>query len=140
MLDNIKTELWETSFLSYLKNNEIDFRAHMPQIEFVLVDEFQDITEIRLKSLLSIHRIFPDAKFFTIGDINQSIYGFDRVPKDQWGRKLKVSPEEYAQALNPQPYYDKLYSALNPKQLTCSPTTAHTKEYLTNLRNSCPKG
>lgn len=117
-LDNIQTELWEKSFLNYLKDNETDFRAHIPQIEFVLVDEFQDITETRLESLLSINRIFPDAKFFTIGDINQSIYGFDRVPKDQWGRKLQVPPEVYAQALNPQPYYDKLYSALNPIQLT----------------------
>lgn len=117
-LDNIKTELWETSFLNYLKNNEIDFRAHIPQIEFVLVDEFQDITEKRLESLLSIHRIFPDAKFYTIGDINQSIYGFDRIPKDQWGHKFQLTPEEYAQALNPQPYYNKLYSALNPIKLT----------------------
>lgn len=117
-LDNIKTELWEQSFLNYLKDNETDFRAHIPQIEFVLVDEFQDITGTRLESLLSIHRIFPDAKFFTIGDINQSIYGFDRVPKDQWGHKMQVPPEVYAQALNPQPYYEKLYSALNPIQLT----------------------
>ena len=117
-LNNIKTELWEGAFLNYLQNNENDFRAHMPQIEFVLVDEFQDITKTRLQSLLSIHNIFPDAKFFTIGDINQSIYGFDRVPKDQWGHKLPITPKEYAQALNPQPYYDKLYSTLNPIRLT----------------------
>lgn len=117
-LNNIKTELWEGAFLNYLQNNENDFRAHMPQIEFVLVDEFQDITKTRLQSLLSIHNIFPDAKFFTIGDINQSIYGFDRVPKDQWGCKLPITPKEYAQALNPQPYYDQLYSTLNPIRLT----------------------
>lgn len=140
MLDNIKTELWETSFLSYLKNNEIDFRAHMPQIEFVLVDEFQDITEARLESLLSIHRIFPDAKFFTIGDINQSIYGFDRVPKDQSGRKLKVSPAEYAQALNPQPYYDKLYSALNPKQLTMFTNYRSYQGILDKSKEFLPQG
>lgn len=140
MLDNIKTDLWETSFLRYLKNNEIDFRAHMPQIEFVLVDEFQDITETRLESLLSIHRIFPDAKFFTIGDINQSIYGFDRVPKDQLGRKLKVSPAEYAQALNPQPYYDKLYSALNPKQLTMFTNYRSYQGILDKSKEFLPQG
>lgn len=140
MLDNIKTDLWETSFLSYLKNNEIDFRAHMPQIEFVLVDEFQDITETRLESLLSIHRIFPDAKFFTIGDINQSIYGFDRVPKDQLGRKLKVSPTEYAKALNPQPYYDKLYSVLNPKHLTMFTNYRSYQGILDKSKEFLPQG
>lgn len=140
MLDNIQIDLWENSFLTYLKNNEIDFRAHMPQIEFVLVDEFQDITETRLESLLSIHRIFPDAKFFTIGDINQSIYGFDRVPKDHLGRKLRVSPVEYAQALNPQPYYNKLYSALNPKQLTMFTNYRSYQGILDKSKEFLPQG
>lgn len=117
-LDNVATELWEDAFLRYLQYNKSDFLAHLPQIEFVLVDEFQDITDTRLKSLLSIHKLFPDANFFTIGDINQSIYGFDRVPKDQWGQKLQVSPEKYAHALNPQPYYDRLYQSLQPIRLT----------------------
>ncbi len=139
-LDNIKTDLWENSFLKYLKGNEIDFRAQMPQIEFVLVDEFQDITETRLESLLSIHSIFPDAKFFTIGDINQSIYGFDRVPKDQWGRKLQVKPEVYAQALNPQPYYNKLYSSLNPTQLTMFTNYRSYQGILDKSRDFLPQG
>lgn len=140
MLDNIDTGLWEISFLKYLNNNEIDFRAHMPQIEFVLVDEFQDITEARLESLLSIHRIFPDAKFFTIGDINQSIYGFDRIPRDRRGRKKQVTPEEYAQALDPQPYYDKLYSALNPIQLTMFTNYRSYQGILDKSREFLPKG
>lgn len=139
-LDNIKTELWETSFLNYLKNNEIDFRAHIPQIEFVLVDEFQDITEKRLESLLSIHRIFSDAKFYTIGDINQSIYGFDRIPKDQWGYKFQLTPEEYAQALNPQPYYNKLYSALNPIKLTMFTNYRSYQGILDKSREFLPEG
>lgn len=140
MLDNIQADLWEISFLNYLKGNEIDFRAHMPQIEFVLVDEFQDITETRLESLLSIHSIFPDAKFFTIGDINQSIYGFDRVPKDQWGRKQQIRPDVYAQALNPQPYYDKLYSALNPTQLTMFTNYRSYQGILDKSKEFLPQG
>lgn len=139
-LDNIQTDLWESAFLNYLQNNENDFRAHMPQIEFVLVDEFQDITEIRLQSLLSIHSIFPEAVYFTIGDINQSIYGFDRVPKDQWGRKQQVSPEQYAKALNPQPYYEKLYSALNPTRLTMFTNYRSYQGILDKSKEFLPQG
>lgn len=139
-LDNIQTDLWETSFLNYLKINEGDFRSHMPQIEFVLVDEFQDITQTRLDCLLSISSIFPDAKFFTIGDINQSIYGFDRVPKDQWGRKLQVSPEVYARALHPQPYYDTLDSALNPTQLTMFTNYRSYQGILDKSKEFLPQG
>lgn len=139
-LDNIQTDLWEAAFLNYLNDNEADFRAHLPQIEFVLVDEFQDITKTRLESLLSIHRIFPDAKFFTIGDINQSIYGFDRVPKDQWGHKLQVTPEVYAKALNPQPYYDELYSALDPTRLTMFTNYRSYQGILDKSKEFLPKG
>ena len=139
-LDNIQTDQWECAFLNYLQQNENNFRAHMPHIEFVLVDEFQDITEIRLQSLLSIHRIFPEAVYFTIGDINQSIYGFDRVPKDQWGRKMQVTPEQYANALNPQPYYEKLYSALSPTQLTMFTNYRSYQGILDKSKEFLPQG
>ena len=114
-LNNIPTEQWETLFLNYLRDsrNETIFRGKFPQIEFVLVDEFQDITETRLNSLNRIYEMFPDAKFFTIGDINQSIYGFDRVP-----RGVQLQPAQYADLLNPQPYYDRLDSILHPVQLS----------------------
>lgn len=139
-LDNIQTDLWETSFLNYLKDNEIDFRTHIPQIEFILVDEFQDITQTRLECLLSISNIFPDSKFFTIGDIHQSIYGFDRVPRDRWGNKLRVSPKEYAQSLAPQPYYDQLDSALHPTQLTMFTNYRSYQGILDKSRDFLPKG
>ena len=112
-LNNIPTEQWESEFLKYLNNNVSEFKVFFPQIEFVLVDEFQDITQTRLDSLLRIHKIYRKAKFFTIGDINQSIYGFDRVPKD-----VILTPEEYAEKLNPQPYYEQLKKELKPVQLT----------------------
>lgn len=117
-LDNIPTEMWEYEFLNYLSKHVRDFKARFPNIEYVLVDEFQDITTIRLDSLLRIHRIFRDAKFFTIGDINQSIYGFDRVPKDNFGRKITLLPEQYAEVLDPRPYYQKLDSEIHPVQLS----------------------
>ncbi len=117
-LDKIPTEMWEYEFLNYLNKHVRDFKARFPNIEYVLVDEFQDITSVRLDSLLRIHRIFRDAKFFTIGDINQSIYGFDRVPKDNFGRKITLLPEQYAEVLDPRPYYQKLDSEIHPVQLS----------------------
>lgn len=117
-LDKIPTEMWEYEFLNYLNKHVRDFKARFPNIEYVLVDEFQDITSVRLDSLLRIHRIFRDAKFFTIGDINQSIYGFDRVPKDVFGRKITLLPEQYAEVLDPRPYYKKLDREIHPEQLS----------------------
>ena len=117
-LDGISTEMWEYEFFNHLSKHDKDFKARFPNIEYVLVDEFQDITTVRLDSLLRIHHIFRNAKFFTIGDINQSIYGFDRVPKDNFGRKVMLQPEQYAEVLDPRPYYKKLDSEIHPEQLS----------------------
>ena len=113
-LDKVDINRWEGEFLNYLRNNTQEFKMLFPQIKYVLIDEFQDITQIRLDSLLRINEIFTDSRFFTIGDINQSIYGFDRVPKDQRNR---FNPEQYAAMLSPQPYYDRLYQRLQPTEL-----------------------
>ena len=118
-LDNVPTELWEKLFLQFLQNNILEFRGLFPQIEYVLVDEFQDITRDRLLSLLEIRKIYPDVKFFTIGDKNQSIYGFDRLPKDNNGHTQTMNnPATYAAWLNPDAYYKKLDEELHPNQLT----------------------
>lgn len=120
MSDSIPIEMWEYEFYNYLSKQVADFKMHFPIIEYILVDEFQDITEVRLKSLLLMRKIFPEVKFFTIGDINQSIYGFDRVPKDNFGRKLALQPNEYAAILDPRPYYAKLDREIHPVQLSMS--------------------
>ncbi len=117
-LNDVPVELWENHFYHFLQVKSNDFKQMFTNIRYVLVDEFQDITDVRLNSLLKIHELFPDARFFTIGDINQSIYGFDRVPKDRFGQPEVLSPARYAECLNPQNYYDKLNSALHPVQLT----------------------
>lgn len=113
-LDNVDTERWEGAFLNYLHNNTMEFKTLFPQIKYVLVDEFQDITQTRLDSLMRINAMFPESKFFTIGDINQSIYGFDRVPREQ---RDHLTPEQYAQKLSPQPYYDRLKKIIQPIEL-----------------------
>ena len=134
-LNNIPTEQWESEFLNYLNNNVRDFKVLFPQIEFVLVDEFQDITQTRLDSLLRIHKIYRKAKFFTIGDINQSIYGFDRVPKGVY-----LTPEEYAEKLNPQPYYEQLKKELKPVQLTMTTNYRSYQKILDASAKFIPEG
>lgn len=135
LLNNIPTEQWESEFLKYLNNNVAEFKVLFPQIEFVLVDEFQDITQTRLDSLLRIHKIYRKAKFFTIGDINQSIYGFDRVPKD-----VILTPEEYAEKLNPHPYYEQLKKELKPVQLTMSTNYRSYQKILDASAKFIPEG
>ena len=135
LLNNIPTEKWESEFLKYLNNNVAEFKVLFPQIEFVLVDEFQDITQTRLDSLLRIHKIYRKAKFFTIGDINQSIYGFDRVPKD-----VILTPDEYAEKLNPQPYYEQLKKELKPVQLTMSTNYRSYQKILDASAKFIPEG
>ena len=134
-LNNIPTEQWESEFLNYLKNNVREFKVLFPQIEFILVDEFQDITQTRLDSLLRVHKIYRKAKFFTIGDINQSIYGFDRVPKG-----VNLTPEEYTEKLNPQPYYEQLKKELKPVQLTMTTNYRSYQKILDASAKFIPKG
>ena len=113
-LDGIKPELWDELFKKFLKEDRIEFRAMFPQIRHVLVDEFQDITQNRLEYLKELHEIFPDAKFFVIGDIDQSIYGFDRG-----GKGLRfLDPAQYARLLAPRPYYDAWNKMLVPHEMT----------------------
>lgn len=112
-LNNVPTERWEGLLLDYLQKDVAGFKGTFPDIQYVLVDEFQDITKTRLASLIEIHKMFPNARFFTIGDINQSIYGFDRVPNTNG-----LTPTQYAAWLNPQPYYQQLGKIFQPVQLT----------------------
>lgn len=135
-LDKVPTGCWESMFFNYLKNTPYHFLSIFPEIKFVLVDEFQDITKVRLESLNEIHNLYQDAKYFTIGDINQSIYGFDRVPqrkdirecrecsefsgfscKHGFDRTFNLTPVAYATWLSPKPYYDQLNTILNPTKL-----------------------
>lgn len=113
-LDTFSTDQWEDEFYNNLCDNPNDFKVHFGNIEQILVDEFQDINRPRLNSLRRLHEIFPDAKFFTIGDINQSIYGFSRKPQ------APFSPEDYAHALSPRPYYDEWANLIEPVPLSMS--------------------
>ena len=140
-LDDVPTELWETMFLHFLQNNAAEFKGIFPQIEYVLVDEFQDITRDRLLSLLEIKKIYPDVKFFTIGDKNQSIYGFDRLPKDNNGHTQTINnPATYAAWLNPDAYYKKLDDELHPTQLTMFTNYRSYQKILDSSADFIPAG
>ena len=70
------------------KTNEIDFtdaiikatefcnNGHRPDYDYILVDEFQDISVDRYRFLQSLRRQNPLTKLFCIGDDWQSIYRF----------------------------------------------------------------
>ena len=71
-----------------------------------MIDEFQDITQTRLDSIFTLRSIYPDVKIFTIGDKNQSIYGFDK--------KIPGIPE----STSPDYYYSQLVKGIKPHEYT----------------------
>lgn len=70
------------------ENNEIDFtdaiiratclcdNGHRPDYDYILVDEFQDISMDRYRFLQALRRKAPLTKLFCVGDDWQSIYRF----------------------------------------------------------------
>lgn len=70
------------------ENNEVDFtdaiiqatelcnNGHRPDYDYILVDEFQDISMDRYRFLQSLRRKDPLTKLFCVGDDWQSIYRF----------------------------------------------------------------
>lgn len=133
-LDNVPTEQWENLLCNYIKSNRSIFRAKFPDIDHILIDEFQDITAPRLETISKIHEYYPDARFFTIGDINQSIYGFDRVSG------FIGTPKEYSVRLAPQPYYTRLREMLNPVEMGMFTNYRSYQEILDKAAEFVPDG
>lgn len=102
-------EEWESTFLSYITSPRTKgvFRAAMGNVQYILIDEFQDITQTRLELMLQMRKLLKrdntEPRFFTIGDINQSIYGFDKLKQGY--------------PMDPQYYYDELRKSINPKEM-----------------------
>lgn len=113
------TSDWELDFAKYL-SNKANFNTLKEAIKasnfkatYFLIDEFQDVTEDRLDILFSLRKLLAhipgntEPKFFVVGDINQSIYGYQRVKKDEqgnsiWeinGKPVSISPHKYYQEL-----------------------------------------
>lgn len=72
----------------------------MPDLQYVFIDEFQDITQTRLNAMFGLKKIYNGLTFFTIGDKNQSIYGFEKK-----------------ESMDPNYYYKQLYETLHSKKM-----------------------
>lgn len=94
---------WERILLNTIKKKPNDVRAAMPDLQYVFIDEFQDITQTRLNAMFGLKEIYNDLTFFTIGDKDQSIYGFEKE-----------------ESMDPNYYYEQLYKTLSPKKMTMS--------------------
>lgn len=104
-LNDIDLSEWEQQFLTFIKNNPVDVRNVLPSIKYIYIDEFQDITQLRLDIIYELkNKIYQSPILFTIGDKNQSIYGYEK-------RKLN-------NPIDPNYYYDVLYKNWHVKQKT----------------------
>jgi ATP-dependent DNA helicase RecQ len=122
-----ETELdnWEEEFLKLYKQKGRNILGRFSDVEYVFIDEFQDVTNKRLEILKVVaptYRSFITA----IGDPNQSIYGFDRIKEGG-----KRGPEEYYISFN------KEYSPVE-KNLTINYRS--TPEIIEASKNSLPTG
>ena len=68
------------------------------KFDYILVDEYQDISKMRYRVLRSLRAINPNMKIIAVGDDWQSIYGFSSSDlslfhdfKDQWKKNGKSS-------------------------------------------------
>lgn len=102
-LEGIDMQQWEKALLGTIVRTPMEVTKVFPDIRYILIDEFQDITQTRLDALLGLKKIYPRLSFFTIGDKDQSIYGFERE-----------------ESMDPNYYYKQLYDKLNPKRMTMS--------------------
>ena len=91
---------WERILLNTIKNRPNEVRKAMPELQYVFIDEFQDITQTRLNAMFGLKEIYNPLTFFTIGDKDQSIYGFEKE-----------------ESMDPNFYYDQLYKTLKPKKM-----------------------
>ena len=75
--NKMEQELEEIDFTDAINQaTEICNNGYRPDYDYILVDEFQDISEDRYRFLESLRRKAPLTKLFCVGDDWQSIYRF----------------------------------------------------------------
>ena len=124
-LKDISTEDWEYAFVSKLKAQPQLFKNRFANLRYIMIDEFQDITHARLELLNLLKTQYDPLILFTIGDINQSIYGFSRIEnilRDPIQSAIlqngTMSAQEYATGLGPDPYYRNLNNLFEPDTMS----------------------
>jgi len=90
---------WENILLRQLNNMPGHIMNQLAPLKHILVDEFQDINDVRIKLLNKLHQL-TYSYLFIIGDPNQSIYGYDRIKEGG--------------SMSPWPYYAKFDEIFNP--------------------------
>ena len=82
-LEGLKFEDWEPKLLQILNNTPGVVMNQLAPLKHILVDEFQDIDEVRMDLLYRLNDL-TKAHLFIIGDPNQSIYGYARKVMDPY--------------------------------------------------------
>jgi len=98
-LDGLTFEKWEPKLLEILNNTPGLIMNQLAPLKHILVDEFQDINEVRMDILYRLNEL-TKAHLFIIGDPNQSIYGYDR------------------KVMNPYHYYKDFDNRFDPARFT----------------------
>lgn len=104
-LDPLDINSWESKIDQQLDPSNEQQRKKIcmklgNKLDYILIDEFQDINEHRLNILGWLCKMFPHCKTFAVGDLNQSIYGYNRF--------IPNIPESYSA----QYYYNKWLTML----------------------------
>lgn len=60
-----------------LEASEVYRSGGAKSFDYIIVDEFQDTSNLAMKLLDEVHRVNPNAALFCVGDDWQSIYGFN---------------------------------------------------------------
>jgi RecQ family ATP-dependent DNA helicase len=90
---------WEDILLRELEQSPGKILNHLAPLKHILVDEFQDINEARIRLLNKLNDL-TGAYQFIIGDPNQSIYGYERIREGG--------------SLSPWPYYNEFDNIFKP--------------------------
>ncbi len=77
-----KLEFSDLINLAITKLNEEDNSLLRNELDYILVDEFQDISHQRLRLLVALLKNNPGSKLFCVGDDWQAIYGFTGMDVD----------------------------------------------------------
>lgn len=92
---------WENILLNQLDNAPGQIMNQLAPLKHILVDEFQDINNVRIKLLNKLYEL-TDSRLFIIGDPNQSIYGYERLKEGG--------------CMSPWPYYEDFNQIFQPTQ------------------------
>lgn len=92
---------WEAILLRQLNNAPGQIMNQLAPLKHILVDEFQDINNVRIRLLKKLHEL-TDSHLFIIGDPNQSIYGYERIKEGG--------------SMSPWPYYADFKEIFDPTQ------------------------